>query len=91
MCVFLGGGASEADWLAEATPINIKNFKYNEGLAGLIDGDSYFYTALKRNSIGCASTLHEDEADILHGVKDRFGGSINEVGKIDGKEVKALR
>ncbi len=55
--------------------IRVDSFNFNEWLAGLIDGDGYFYVTPK-GYVGCEITLHALEIQTLDKIKTRFKGNI---------------
>ena len=63
----------------------IENKKFNQWLAGLIDGDGYFYLS-KKGYASLEITMETRDAQCLYKIKNQFGGSIKAVGKL-----KALR
>jgi hypothetical protein len=59
---------------------NKKNFllnkRFNEWLAGLIDGDGYFYLSNNSNSIGLEITMDLRDEHCLYLIKQKYGGSV---------------
>lgn len=54
---------------------NLKNKKFNEWLAGLIDGDGYFYCS-KTNQVRFEITQSIRDLNCLFLIKNKFGGAI---------------
>jgi len=52
-----------------------KNLKFNQWLAGLIDGDGYFGIAQKKY-LSCEITLATEDFKTLKKIQNKFGGSI---------------
>nr|QUO99008.1 putative LAGLIDADG homing endonuclease [Oedogonium sp. 260-2_chl] len=54
--------------------IQIKTNKWNEWLAGVIDGDGYFYINKKEKSVSFEITTHVMDAKLLYNIKNTLGG-----------------
>lgn len=63
------------------TPLNQKHFetdKFNQWLAGLIDGDGQFQTTKKGYS-SLKIVMHINDKSILYLIKHKYGGSIKDI------------
>ncbi len=65
--------------------MEIQNKKFNEWLAGLIDGDGYFALS-KKGYAALEITMDIRDSNCLYKIKNKFGGSIKPLGSL-----KALR
>nr|UCS09739.1 hypothetical protein [Oedocladium carolinianum] len=55
----------------------IQKIRWNEWLAGIIDGDGYFYVNQKENSVSFEITTHITNAKLLYNIKNILGaGSV---------------
>nr|QUO99181.1 putative LAGLIDADG homing endonuclease [Oedogonium sp. HN1801B] len=52
----------------------IQTIRWNEWLAGIIDGDGYFYFNKKEKSVSFEVTTHITDAKILYNIKNILGG-----------------
>jgi LAGLIDADG DNA endonuclease family protein len=58
--------------------LNRDSFKFNEWLAGLIDGDGYFILT-KKGYASCEITMDVRDKKALYEIKHKYGGSIKAV------------
>jgi len=61
--------------------------KFNEWLAGLIDGDGYFILT-KKGYVSCEITMDLRDGSILYLVQEKYGGSITRVSKANALKYK---
>lgn len=54
---------------------NYNDLKFNQWLAGLIDGDGYFGIS-KKNYLSCEITLSDIDVKTLKQIQNKFGGSV---------------